>query len=55
MGEVGEPLALQVLFCGILLGGANVKNWGDHQETKYYIDNVVQALITFKDGYRTTY
>ena len=31
------------------------QKWGDHQETKYFIDNVVQALITFKDGHRRTY
>ena len=29
-----------------------MEKWGDHQKKKFFIDNVVQALIPFKDGYR---
>ena len=32
----------------MLLGGANVEEWGDHQEKKFFIDNAVQALIPFQ-------
>ena len=34
----------------MLLGGANVEEWGDHQEKKFFIDNAVQALIPFQGG-----
>ena len=27
-----------------------MKKWGDHLEKKFIIDNVVQAVIQFKDG-----
>ena len=51
-GEGGAALELHVLYLVLLLGGANVEKWGDHQEEKFFIDNAVQALIPFQEGHR---
>ena len=46
---MGALLELHVLFWELLLGGANVEKWCDHQENKFFIDNAVEALILFQD------
>ena len=35
-------------FGGLLLGGANAEKWGDHQKRKFFLNNSVEALISFK-------
>ena len=36
-----------------IVGGTNIKKWGDHQEKKFSIDNTAQAPIPFKEGHRS--
>ena len=35
-------------FGGLLLGGSNVEKWGDHQKEKFFINNSVEAVNSFK-------
>ena len=33
---------------GILLGGSNAEKWGDHKKKKFFINNSVESVISFK-------
>ena len=35
-------------FGGLLLGGSNAEKWGDHQKEKFFINNSVEAVNSFK-------
>ena len=43
--SVDAPLRLHIL------GGSNVKKWGDHQKKIFFISNAVEALIPFKEDH----
>ena len=32
-----------------LLGGSNAEKWGDHRKKKFFINNSVEVLISFKE------
>ena len=34
---------------GLLLGGSNVEKWGDHQKKNFFINNSIEAVISFKE------
>ena len=36
------------VFGGLLLGGSNVENGGDHKKEKFFKNNSVEAVISFK-------
>ena len=37
-----------MVFGGLLLGGSNAEKWGDHKKKKFYINNSVEVVISFK-------
>ena len=42
-GKGRTSLELHILFLGLPIGDSNMEKWGDHQEKKFFIDNVVQG------------
>ena len=37
---------------GLQLGGSNAGKWVDHQKKKFFMNNSVEALIPFNEGYQ---
>ena len=33
---------------GLLLGSSNAEKWGDHKNKKFFINNSVKVVISFK-------
>ena len=45
-GGCGRPMKLDIRFW--LLGGSNAEKWGDHEKEKFFINNSVEAEISFE-------
>ena len=43
------------LFGGLHLGSSNAEKWGDHQRKKFFINNSVDTLISFKEEHLGLY
>ena len=41
-------MKLDKLLGGFLLGGSNTEKWGDHKKRKFFINNSVEVVISFK-------
>ena len=39
-------------FCRLLLGGSSAEKWGDCQKKKFFINNSVKAVISFKEKHQ---
>ena len=39
-------------FGWLLLRGSNAEKWGDHKKKKFFINNCVEAVISFKQKYQ---
>ena len=46
--SVGGRLNWIYILVGLLLGSSNEEKWGDHQKKKFFINNSVEVVISFK-------
>ena len=47
--KCGRPMKkLDILFGRLFLGGSNAEKWGDHKKKKFFINNSVEVVISFK-------
>ena len=47
-----HELKLHILFLGILVGKFKCEKWGDHQKRKFFINNVGEVRISFKEHHQ---
>ena len=47
--SVGDPRGNWIYFFErLLLRGSNVEKWGDHKKKKFFVNNSVEVVISFK-------
>ena len=47
--KCGRPTKkLDIIFGRLLLRGSNAKKWGDHKKKKFFKNNSVENVISFK-------
>ena len=51
--SMGGPWNWIYVFGGLLLGGSNAEKWGDHKKKKFFINNFIEVVISFKQKHQS--
>ena len=52
-GKYGRPMKLDIRFWGIVIGRFNAEKWGDHKKKKFFINNFIEVVISFKQKHQS--